>query len=260
MPELPEVESFRRYISNTCLHKTIDGVRVSDDRILGDLQEVELRSALLERRFDKARRHGKYLGLLTGERALVLHFGMSGFPRYYKRGSPHHARLILDFRSGYHLALSCQRLFCRLHLADSLEAFVQAKGLGVDALSGSLGQGKFMEIMSSHRGKLKPALMDQSLVAGIGNIYSDEILFQARLPPTVRLEDLDRDDLKEVYRRMKEVLRTAVDGNARFDELPGDYIVPHRHGDGKCPVCGRPLESVKVSGRTAIYCPRCQGW
>ena len=101
--------------------------------------------------------------------------------------------------------------------------------------------------------------MDQSKMAGMGNVYSDEILFQAGINPRIQFSTLDEDTIERLYHTMKEVLKTAIERQAVPEDLPNSYIIPHRHRDGVCPKGGRPLERVKVSGRTAYYCPHHQG-
>ena len=105
---------------------------------------------------------------------------------------------------------------------------------------------------------IKSRLMDQHIIAGIGNIYSDEILFQARVHPRTATDELDEEALRTVFDKMKTILKTAIDYDAEPSHFPDDFIIPRRHEDGECPVCGDNVERVKVSGRSAYFCPRCQ--
>jgi len=136
---------------------------------------------------------------------------------------------------------------------------VQREKLGPDALDAWWTAERFAERFAEHRGTLKSALMKQSLIAGIGNIYSDEILFQCGLPPKTALDELDADGLRKVRRTLRRVLRTATKAHQAPRSIPHTYLLHRRSEDGVCPRCGTELATVNVSGRTSYYCPRCQG-
>jgi formamidopyrimidine-DNA glycosylase len=116
--------------------------------------------------------------------------------------------------------------------------------------------------LSKRRGEIKAALMDQSLLAGIGNVYSDEILFQARLHPKTPAEKLDNKQIDAMYRVMRRVLKTAISKGAGSAELfrraPRTYLLRHRENGAPCPRCGGKVKATKAAGRTAYYCPKCQ--
>lgn len=265
MPELPDVENFRRYLNATALHKTIAGVTVGSTKILRGISARAIGSALRGRRMERTRRHGKHLFVaLDNGRWLTLHFGMSGRLTYFKdmKDDPPDDRLRFDFDNGAHLAYQNRRLLGRVGLADDPDAFIADEGLGPDATDSSLDEAAFVTLLAGRRGQIKPALMDQHLLAGIGNIYSDEILFQARLHPASLVRDLARSRLRTLYKSMRTVLDVAIDRGAGSEELvrrlPSSYLLPHREEGAKCPRCGGKIETVKASGRTAYYCPRCQ--
>ncbi|MGO8915503.1 MAG: zinc finger domain-containing protein [Stellaceae bacterium] len=104
--------------------------------------------------------------------------------------------------------------------------------------------------------------MDQTIVAGIGNIYSDEILFQARLHPRSRADHLDRGALKRLFSKTRSVLRTAIrrggGSGQMLERLPRGFLIHQRKKGGRCPRCGGAIAAIKFSGRTAYYCPNCQ--
>lgn len=104
--------------------------------------------------------------------------------------------------------------------------------------------------------------MDQSQLAGIGNIYSDEILFQARLHPRTRVEKLSDKQIDELYRTMRRVLTTAIKkgtgSEVLLEQLPPRYLLRHREAGGRCPRCGGKVQTLEAGGRTAYYCPKCQ--
>lgn len=258
MPELPDVEYYRIYLDATALHKTIDAVEVRASRILEEVTEAQLRSVLEGRSFRSTRRHGKYVFVeidAGAEEWLVMHFGMTGRLAYFKDigDDPRHDRLLIGFENGYFLAFVNQRKFGHIALARSPEAFAEAKGLGPDALS--IGREEFAARLGERRGSAKATLMNQKVLAGIGNIYADEILFQAGVHPKTPVDNLDEDTRGRLYEVMGDVLHTAIAVMRRHEDFPESYLLPHRHEGGVCPLDGTPLVTIAISGRKAYFCP-----
>jgi len=265
MPELPEVEIFKRHLDATCLGRRISGASLRDRRIIGNSSPARLVARLKGARLSASRRHGKYL-LIALDKAgwLVMHFGMNGSLRHFRSDDedPAYDRLRLDFGDDHHLAYVNPRLLGRVELAADADAFIAREKLGPDALDAKLSLAEFARAVAGRRRDLKSVLMDQSVVAGIGNIYSDEILFQARLHPRVRADRLDRGDLKRLFNKTRSVLRLAVrrGGGAEQarERLPRGFLIRERKKGGRCPRCDGAVAAIKFSGRTAYYCPRCQ--
>lgn len=260
MPELPDVETYRRYLEATGLHKTIEGVEVIERVILDHVSPGDFGSALVGNSIQSSQRHGKYLfGALDSGRWLVFHFGMTGYLKYYKDlpDEPEYTKVRFDFENGYHLSYISIRKLGFVGLIPDREAWIREKDLGPDAME--ITKEEFLFRMESKRGYLKSALMDQSTLAGVGNIYSDEILFQAGLHPATKVSSLSRESLEEIFAIMKEVLDTAVEANADPGSLPSHYLIPRRQKGGTCPKGDSPLERVTISGRSAYFCPEHQG-
>lgn len=258
MPELPDVESYKRYMDATCLHQQIKTVHVRERRILKDVSPSRLRSTLGGRCFLSTVRWGKYLFVETDDRNwLMLHFGMTGFLKYFKNEekSGPHARLIITFRNGYHLAYVCQRLLGKVRLVNSVDDFT-GSNLGPDALAVNFRD--FKKIIGKSRGGIKSTLMNQKYMAGIGNIYSDEILFQSAVHPKMQGCKLNDRQIKRIYHNMRKVLKRAIERRADLDKLPRSYLLPHRQRGNSCPRCSSALRGEKIGGRTAYFCPRCQ--
>ena len=197
MPELPDVEVLKQYLDATSIHQGIKAVEVRDSRILEDTSTEKLKTGLKGRSLDSTRRHGKYLfAELSDNHWLVLHFGMSGELKYFKsmEKDPEYDQLLISFSNGYHLAYNAPRKLVLVALIENMEAFVEKKELGPDAMS--LDPAGFQKVLSGRRGMVKSTLMNQQIIAGIGNVYSDEILFQARLHPRVGVDELDAETLK----------------------------------------------------------------
>ncbi|MEJ2726474.1 MAG: DNA-formamidopyrimidine glycosylase family protein, partial [Deltaproteobacteria bacterium] len=245
MPELPDVEVFRRYLEATSLHKRVKEVQVHSRNMVEGAPVWKLRATLEGHAFQSTERHGKYMfAALDNTHSLVLHFGMTGFLKYFKdlEKNPPHERMLLSFYNGYHLAYDCQRKLGKISLTEDLEAFISEEKLGSDALDKEFDLEAFRGVLSVSRSTVKSALMNQSLVAGIGNIYSDEIVFQAGIHPKAKAQDLNDKATERLFQSMKDVLNTAIDSGAKPQELPDTYIIPRRKKSGKCPRCGNVLK------------------
>ena len=261
MPELPDVAGFKKYLDATSLHQTIDTTHCYDGRFIKETSRRRLQKHLKGARLKGTRRWGKWLfvDLDTGGE-LVLHFGMTGQLNYghAEADLPEHTRLELDFENGKRLAVVSQRMIGQAGYTDDVDAFARQHDLGIDALDGRLDADAFIERMQSRRGSLKSALMNQSVLAGIGNVYSDEILYQARLHPASRVKALDRPALRTVHKKVRHVLKTASKWGGDSSCAPRSWLLGHRGADGQCPGCDGQLKSTKINGRTAWFCPNCQ--
>jgi formamidopyrimidine-DNA glycosylase len=255
MPELPDVETFKRYFDATSLHQRIGHVDVRDAYILKGISARELARGLKGRRFESSRRHGKHLFVRAdGDLWLRLHFGMTGSLRYFKheKQAPKHTRVLFVFASAHSLAFEDQRKFGEIGLIENVNEFLKKRALGPDALDISLPQ--FKEIFGKHRGAVKTILLNQKLVAGIGNIYADEILFRTRVHPATQISSLSGKTVTKLFRATRYILKRAIEANADVALMPKSWLLPHRGKGGKCPGCGRKLRSATIGGRTAWFC------
>jgi formamidopyrimidine-DNA glycosylase len=259
MPELPDLEVFKRYVDSTSLHQNIETIEVKDGRVLGGVSAGELRRGLEGRKFESTRRHGKHLFVeLDDEPWLLLHFGMTGDLKYYKDANeePTHSRVMISFRNGYHLAFDDQRLFGKVDLIEDPDHFIEEHKLGPDPLD--LDFPAFRERLEGRRGEIKATLMNQRIFAGIGNIYSDEILFQVRLHPRTSVGRLDGDAFHDLHEQIQRVLHAAIERGASPQGLPDSFLLPHRREGAECPRGNGNIQKTKAAGRTAYYCPACQ--
>lgn len=260
MPELPELVNYKNYADSTSLHKKITEVTVNNDTVLSDCTVDDLQDALEGNSFESTSRHGKYLFLHTkNEPILVMHFGMTGEPVYYKHEAdqPEYARVVFSFDNGFHLAYNCPRMLGTITLTDSTESYIKKKDLGPDAYK-DVNVDKFQDLFSKKRGMIKSALMDQSFIAGVGNECSDEILYQAKIHPKTKVQDLSQKQLEKLYKVMREVLETKIDADMKGEPLPEDYILRNREEGADCPKCDGKIKKITVSGRSGYYCPKCQ--
>lgn len=256
MPELPDVEHFRRTFAHHAAARRVDEVVVTDGGILRNVSARELDRALRGHRFEEPERRGKWLVAWTDGPAVLIHFGMTGdiLPAPNPAGRHRHDRVIfvLDdgevrYRNmrklgGVWLALSAPEV-------DSLLGHLGPDALGVDREA-------FLELVGRRGGRVKAALMDQSFIAGVGNLLADEILWTARIHPSRRIEDLSHDERVGLFRALRAVIPRTVDG------YPGGYRTRWTRVRGRpaarCPRCRTELARTVVSGRTTYFCPRCQ--
>ncbi|MBD3370264.1 hypothetical protein GF402_07880 [Candidatus Fermentibacteria bacterium] len=261
MPELPDVEVFRKYLQSTSLKRRVRDVRTTREELYRDHGRDDVVKALKGSRLEDTRRHGKNLFVkLSGGEWLLLHFGMSGFLKSYRKPAeePPHQRLVMALDDGSNLAYDSQRLLGTVSVVESPEEYAKRKELGPDALSDRMSAERFAELLAGSRATVKSALMDQGRIAGLGNVYTDETLFQAGIHPRRRASELSGEELEEMYRTMTRVLRKAIDFGAEASNAPRSWLLPRREEGAECPGCGGSIERTTISGRATYFCARCQ--
>jgi formamidopyrimidine-DNA glycosylase len=259
MPELPDVEIFKKYLDSTSLHQTIREVEVKDKRLLHRISPQGFRKILVGRKFRRIGRHGKYLFIrLDSGRFVYFHFGMTGQVKYFKRKEnlPAYIRILFHFSNGFHLAYISKRMLGEIGTAGSVTEFIRKRRLGIDAME--LEFEDFKHLINTKRGKVKSFLMNQEWLAGIGNIYADEILFQSRIHPEESMDRLDGKSIRIMFRQMHRVLRKAVASHADPGRLPHSYLIPQREKGGRCPRSHGKLKKIRVRGRATYFSPDCQ--
>lgn len=281
MPELPEVEVLVRHLQPLILNKTIRGVRVLRAKVLGSTSPAKLKRALLGAKFAGLTRRGKYLcfQLRSRRRAglinLVGHLGMTGRMYLSRRRDalPKHAAVVLEL-GRENFVFEDTRYFGRL----TLDGEAMAR-LGPEPLADEFSASHLSAALARSTQAIKVKLLDQTLVAGIGNIYASEALFRARISPRLLARELNADQLRRLWRAIREVLREAIrfgstvplnhgaaggDGLfyfGRADDAPDYYEerlqVYDREGQ-PCVRCGAAIRRIVQAARSTFYCPRCQ--
>ncbi|MGZ8851712.1 MAG: Fpg/Nei family DNA glycosylase [Thermoanaerobaculia bacterium] len=259
MPELPEIELYARYFAAHALRQEIARVDVRDARILG-VREEALARALNGRAFRSVSRHGKHLFADAGEQWLHLHFGMSGDLAYYRamEDEPRFARVVFEFANGAHLAFEDMRLFGVVDLTPSPDDYVGEHKLGPDPLNPRFTLRRFREIVAPRRGAVKALLMSQEIIAGIGNLYADETLYQTGVHPRRPVDRLRDAEVKAIHTTMRRILRDVIERKERGKSYPPRYLVQHREEGERCPRCGGTIRRTVVFGRTTYFCARHQ--
>jgi formamidopyrimidine-DNA glycosylase len=250
-------------------------VRVLDERILGGVRKAALARALTGRAFEGVRRHGKHLFVRVEDRRprlspdrlsswLHLHFGMSGDLAYYgaaigamgDAAPPRFARVIFDFDNGQHLAYEDMRLFGVVDLTPSPEAYIAEHRLGPDPLE--LRLPAFRRLLEGRRGAAKALLMSQDVIAGVGNLYADETLYQTSIHPKRPASELGAAEVGKVFATLRRVLTGAIDRKTRGQDHPARYLIQHREEGERCRMCGGTIQRTVVFGRTTYYCGKHQ--
>lgn len=261
MPELPDVEVMRRYAEVHALGRRIRTVSLRPDGTSTGASGGTLRGALRTHDLREARRHGKHLFLRSGEprgRWLRLHFGMTGRLHAWDAGGkgdePDGTRLRLDFEDGGHLAFICRRKLGAIDLVEDPAGWVEAKGLGPDPMAEGFGLKDVRARLEGRSGSVKATLMNQEVLAGLGNVYTDEALFQAGIDPRVAVDMLDDDGVASLWRSARRVLENAVEYGADPEAMPGTWLLPHREDGADCPRCDGTIRKTRVSGRATYFC------
>lgn len=260
MPELPDAEVARRSIARRALRRTIAGSSFGDERLLKVVTKQKIARGLKGRELRRTARRGKHIGAGTdaGE-WLILHLGMTGAIRFQDAGeaAPKHAQLTLEFSGGGAMAFCNTRKLGLISWAASFDGYCDERGLGPDAIE--IGKDDLCERLQGRSGSVKPLLMNQSVIAGVGNVYADETLFQCGIRPDRGADDVSDDERGEMWRVMRRVLRTAIRHGAKPDTMPDGWLLPVRsEKDVACPRCGGKLKRKTVSGRTAVFCSKHQ--
>lgn len=258
MPELPEVESFRKYVADTSLRQRIEKVQLKTNGMLLDTTDKALKDVLEGNVFEDTFRHGKFLFIkLKSKESLMLHFGMTGDVEYSKSQElPKSYVIIFQFKNGSQLVFSDPRKLGKVSLIKDVEAFIQKRKYGKDALE--ITKEEFLKRFSKKRTPIKVSLMDQKTIAGVGNEYSDEILFQCRIHPGSSTVKLSLKQLLQIYSSMKSILKTAVKKNADRAKLKKYFFLDNRKAGLICPRCKGKTEWKTIGGRSSYFCPSCQ--
>jgi formamidopyrimidine-DNA glycosylase len=269
VPELPEVETARSLIADHALYRRIVGVDDTDTFVCRPHSPGQLRDALTGRTLTAAHRRGKTMWCETSGAGrstipgpdLGIHLGMggriimvSGDGRAAEGGGPRRQgtqppkpvwnRFALEFADGGRLVLFDRRRLGRVRLNPNLDA------LGPDA--GEVTAAQFRSLIMKGTVAVKARLLDQSKIAGVGNLLADEALWRASVSPAARAGQLPREDVDRLYRALRSALRSAI---AKGGVHTGEVIAA-RHPGGRCPRCGAEMEHGTVGGRSTWWCSR----
>lgn len=273
MPELPEVETVRRTLINLVKGRTIEQVQVSLARIIWQPNDVQrFESQLCGQTIVDIRRYGKYLCFDLDHDVLVSHLRMEGKYGVYANSEEveKHTHVIFRFVDGMELRYRDVRQFGTMELVPRGYEFslTALNKLGPEPLDPKFSEQAWFERIDQKKGKIKALLLNQSFVAGVGNIYADELLFRARIHPEKLVNDMNLDEKKRIFVSLRNVLQEAVDqggssvksyvnGQGEMGYFQQQLDVYGRNGQ-LCKVCASEIVKFVSAGRGTHICPTCQ--
>lgn len=267
MPELPEVETIRLQLLPVAQGREIETVRVHNLVQLQNCSVREFRKALQGRRIKDISRRGKYLIFHCAPAFAVFHLGMSGIFLRSRRDSrfPQHIHVDIKLKGDGHLYFQDARKFGKIWLFDQPPQLPQ---LGIDPISDRLTAADFQHMLQGSQTNIKLFLMDQSRIAGIGNIYASEMLHRAKISPLRRAGELNPVEVKTLHRALKKILSSAIENfgttYSAYRTVNGstgrnqNFLKVYQREALPCLTCGESIRKVIQGSRSTFYCPRCQ--
>lgn len=269
MPELPEVETYVRELAPQLQERRITGAQVFWPRIVAQPDVPVFIDLINDRRFERFERRGKYMvfGLDSGE-WLIVHLRMTGELRVQPSHvePDKHTHLLFDLDNGQRLHYRDMRKFGRIWLVDDAEEVLYK--LGPEPLGAEFSEDYLAETLSRRSASIKSLLLNQSVLAGVGNIYADEALFLAGIDPRRAGGDLNGAEISALRQAVRQVLAQgiAMRGSSLQNYVPptgekGHFQEQHqvfRRTGEPCPRCGEPIQRVKLAQRSTHFCPNCQ--
>ncbi len=272
MPEMPEVETVRRGLNQIADGQQIIGIDVNYGKTIENDVE-EFREALVGQTIEHVDRRGKYLLFrFSNHLTMISHLRMEGSYFKQKTGTPvdKHTHVIFHFKNGTDLCYRDTRKFGRMRLVTTGEEmnYGGLRTIGPEPTEQDFKLDYFEQILHKSRGKIKPFLLNQSHVAGLGNIYCDEVLWMSKINPEQAANTLTHDQAKTLRENIIKEIATATEHKGTtvhtyknaFGDAGGfqDYLKAYDHGGEKCPRCGTKMVKIKVAQRGTTYCPHCQ--
>jgi len=273
MPELPEIETIRQDMIKKVKGKKIVNVDLRNPKNIKIPSSVEFKREIEGKVIQDIKRKGKYLILILDSRdLLIFHLKLTGRLLFFppEKKEPDYTRIVFIFSDNTRLFFADIRGFADVYLLppEKIDTIPAIKNMGPEPLSSEFTLEKFKKILKGKKGKIKPLLMDQTVIAGVGNIYSQESLYRAGIHPERSVSRLKDEEIEAIYRSLVEVLKEAiryrgssVDAYLDLNGKEGDYVprlkVYGREGEN-CLRCGSPIKKKKIGGRGTYFCERCQ--
>lgn len=267
MPELPEVETIKNELLPSVVGRQFIGVGVYDDKPIRQQAVEEFCYKLVGQKIKGLERRGKYLIFhLSSGQVLVVHLRMTGTLLLNPSQDDRFARVVFQLDDGSQLVFSDRRRLGVIWLAENEKAIMDK--LGVEPLTADFTAAKLAEQLKGRQSPIKAVLLDQAIVAGIGNMYADEALFAAKIHPLKKSGDLSSREIQNLYKAIVNVLRSAIDNkgasvdtykrpSGELGTAHHEFHVAHRR-NGICDVCGADIQRITVRNRGSYLCPVCQ--
>ncbi|ADO77597.1 DNA-formamidopyrimidine glycosylase [Halanaerobium praevalens] len=275
MPELPEVETVVKGLGPLIRNKKVTEVEIREKNMIAYPKNniKAFKKDLLGAKIEKVKRRGKYIIIeLNNYKNLVIHLRMTGklLVKEVKDFRDKHTHVIFSLDDGQEIRFNNIRKFGRVYLIDRDQP-EQAGGLatlGPEPLSDNLSLEDFKELFKNRRALMKSLLLNQKFIAGIGNIYADEILFRAAILPDRTADQLSESEKEAIYYNMREILQKGIIyGGTSFSDYVNAFgekgsfqeeLRVHQREEKKCYQCGTKIKKIKISGRSTYFCPQCQ--
>jgi len=265
VPELPEVETVRRTLEPVLAGRTLKRVAIEDGRLTRPYDPVHIAAELQGERVASVDRRGKYLIIrFASGRALLVHLRMTG--SFHVDEAPSHERAVATLDDKTRVSYRDVRRFGTWLLLepDEVEPYLDAK-VGEEPLDALFTVAHLGERIAKRKAPIKAALLDQRTLAGLGNIYTDEALWWARIHPLRPAESLERDEVRHLHRAIRRALERGIrrqgadlgDGVYRGGRMQKEFKVYGRE-DEPCDRCGTPIAKTRAGGRGTWFCPTCQ--
>jgi len=273
MPELPEVETIKRTLKLKLKGLSFQTVEVYLPKIIRNLTPQEFEAKLSGKTVNKIERRGKYLlFFLTGNFILILHLRMTGKLIYSLPEDPlePHTHIIFHLDNGFLLRYTDTRQFGRVYLVEKekLSLVAGLNSLGVEPFDPGFTKAFLMRELKHRHTKIKSLLVDQSFIAGIGNIYADEVLFRALIHPQRQSQTLTARETTRLYHAIREVLQESIEnrGASIKDYVDGEgsagnyqnFLKVYGREGKPCARCNRPIARIRLGGRSTYFCSACQ--
>jgi len=267
MPELPEVETIKNELSPYVIGRKFARVTIYDTKLVRQPSAEELCQKLIGQRVGSLERRGKYLIFhLSDSEVLIIHLRMSGALLLNPTQPDKYTRAVFHFDNNNQFAFTDRRRLGVLWLVEDEQTIVGK--LGPDSMSSELNVEVLANLLHKHQAPVKAMLLDQTFIAGIGNMYADEALFAARIHPLRKANSLSPVEIKRLYNAIVDILQSAIEGRGasvdtykRPDGEPGtaqfNFHVAHRGGK-PCAVCGTSIQRLAIRNRGSYFCPNCQ--
>lgn len=267
MPELPEVETVRRILKGQIINCKIKDVKVLWDNILINDKDYFIKNIINET-FNDIKRRGKWLVFVLDDFYLLSHLRMEGkyFLKKHDEKILKHEHVIFSLDNGMDLRYHDTRKFGKMNLISKKDDIEDYINLGLEPFDKKLTSSYLENKWHKNNKEVKTALLDQTVIAGIGNIYADEILFASLISPFKKAKNLTLDELDKIIKYTRLILEKAIEaGGTTIRSYTSSLGVTGRfqrelqvHTKEMCPVCGAHIIKTKVGGRGTYYCERCQ--
>jgi formamidopyrimidine-DNA glycosylase len=271
MPELPEVETVVNSLRPNVVGLNIIDVEVKEEKLVAFPDINDFKNALVDNQIEGVDRRGKYILIqLVDGKHLVIHLRMTGQLIYCEDDLDFakHTHIIFQFQNGHQLRFINKRKFGRMYLVSDLVNAGSLTRLGPEPLDDDFTFDRFKDLFKNRSGMIKPLLLNQKFLAGLGNIYVDESLYLSKVHPERKANTLNEKELKELYAAIRKVLSDGikyrgttkwdyVDSSGQAGEYQNQLKAYDREGE-VCYNCGTELQRIKVGGRSSYFCPECQ--